>query len=131
MHVRLLKGLSIGYLLLPNLLFYYYWTRPVIAVIGICLLFYVATIAIQQGLPSEKNLGRRDLGSIGIVALLLTLMSGTAGICWQTFDHWGHNTKFNDLFLHEWPLQSPDKGSVISYYYGYSLIPALVSKWLG
>lgn len=132
MSVRLLRGLSTGYLLLPNLLFFFYWTTPLLAVLGVgLLLFLFVRETTDQDLPSGDSLSGKDWAYIGGIALLLTAMSGVAGLCFQTIDYWGHNVKYHDLVLGPWPLAIPEDGPAISYYYGYYLVPALLSKVTG
>jgi hypothetical protein len=133
MNTRLLRALSTAYLLIPSLLFFLYWTRPGIAVVGIGLLIwaYDRHCRADAPMPPEKNLGFEDLLQISLVALLLTIFSGVGGLWEQMFDHWGHNAKLYDLFLHKWPLSYPQGGPAYSYYFGYYLVPALISKVSG
>jgi len=132
MTTRLLQNLSIVYLLLPNLLFFYFWTNPVIAVLGIgVLLFVFLNQVTDRKLPSGKPLHAWDLAYVGVIATLLTLVSGIAGICFQMYDHWGHNVKFYELYTSSWPLSIPASGPAVSYYYGYNVVPALIFKLIG
>ncbi|WP_247237176.1 hypothetical protein [Telluribacter sp. SYSU D00476] len=133
MNVRILRGLSTGYLLIPNIIFFYYWTRPLVAIIGIVLFLYVYLVQWSDRTfsTSDKSLSGKDLLYVGILSLILTLISGVNGICYQTFDYWCHNTKFYEMFREEWPLRIPADGPIVSYYYGYYVAPALYSKWVG
>lgn len=65
------------------------------------------------------------------MALALSVLSGIGGLCYQTDDHWGHNVKLFELFTSPWPLHSPANGPVISYYFGYYVVPALFFKLTG
>ena len=76
-------------------------------------------------------LDRRNLLSLVGLALFTTLISGVSGICFQTLDHWAHNTKLYELFISDWPQRIPLKGPVVSYYYGYYVVPVLLSKIAG
>jgi hypothetical protein len=134
MKVKSLRSLTIGYLLLPNLLYYYYWTQTYIAAAGILLLVWAFATAIRSGdFNSEPttSLGARDLVLLLGIATLITFVSGITGLSYQTFDHWCHNTKFYELFKYSWPIRIPQDGPVISYYYGYYVVPALIFKWIG
>ena len=133
MNIRLLRALSTLYLLIPNLLFFLYWTRPGVAVVGIGFLIwaYVRHCKGDALMPTENNLGVKDMSTISLLAFLLTVFSGVGGLWEQMFDHWGHNAKLYDLFLHEWPLSYPQGGPAYSYYFGYYLVPALISKGSG
>ena len=132
MNTRLLRNLSIAYLLLPNLLFFYFWTNPIIAIPGIGVLLFVFAIQVADtSLPLGKPLLTRDLAYVGAIATLLALVSGMAGICFQMYDHWGHNVKFYELSTNLWPVSIPVSGPAVSYYYGYYVVPALVFKLIG
>ena len=132
MNIRSLRGLSLGYLLLPNLIFFYFWTNLAIAVAGIVLLLYLfINVLLQKNSVSETILNPKDLLLLTTVALIITFMSGVSGLSYQTFDYWCHNTKFYELFKYDWPIRIPLDGPVISYYYGYYVIPAFFSKLTG
>ncbi|WP_439556425.1 hypothetical protein [Dyadobacter sp.] len=134
MKVKLLRSLTIGYLLVPNLLYYFFWTKTAIAAVWILLLLAAfATVLTSGNFNSDvrSTLGIKDLGVLITFALLITFVSGAAGLSYQTFDYWCHNTKFYELFKYDWPIRIPQDGPVISYYYGYYVVPALIFKWLG
>jgi len=132
MSIYLLRCISIGYLLLPNLIFFIYWTRSSVAFFGVLilgLLFY--EVVKNRDFSSADVLDQKSILSLVIIALIATLISGVSGICFQTLDHWAHNTKLYELFISDWPQRIPLKGPVVSYYYGYYVVPILLSKWAG
>ena len=132
MSIYLLRCLSISYLLIPNLLFFIYWTRSSIAITGVAVLvFLLFQIIKDQNFNKTAFLTKKDILILIAASLIITLVSGVNGICYQTFDYWCHNTKFYELYKNEWPIRIPLDGPVISYYYGYYVVPALLSKWLG
>ncbi|NIJ54922.1 hypothetical protein [Dyadobacter arcticus] len=132
MKIKYLKTLSLGYLLVPNLIFFYYWTNTFIATIGIVMLLYTFYDSLKDcDFHSYEILTMKQLALLGAAAAMLTFVSGITGLAYQTFDHWCHNTKFYELFKNDWPIRIPEKGPVISYYYGYYVVPALVFKFLG
>ncbi|QRQ99409.1 hypothetical protein [Dyadobacter sandarakinus] len=132
MNIKQLRFLSVGYLLLPNILFYCYWTNPVLAIFGLAVLLLSSTELLRSGDFSTDNLlSGRDLLIIGAMSLVVTFMCGVCGLAYQTFDYWCHNVKFFELYKYSWPIRIPADGPVISYYYGYYLVPALISKWVG
>ena len=132
MSVYLLRCLSISYLLIPNLIFFIYWTRSSIAVVGVAvLIFLFFQIVRDSKFGKTESFNGKDVTILAAVTLAVTLISGINGICYQTFDYWCHNTKFYELFKYSWPIRIPLDGPVISYYYGYYVVPALISKWLG
>lgn len=127
MNSRQLHLLSAGYLLLPNLVFFYYWFNTIVACIAIPLLLLVYTYQVRT-LPIGQSIRRKDVSIVAAFALFITLISGVSGLCHQTFDYWAHNTKHYDLFVHDWPLKMPERGPNVSYYFGYYVVPGLVSK---
>ena len=132
MSIYLLRCISIGYLLLPNLIFFIYWTRTSIAFFGVLLLgFLFIEVVRNKDFSKSEVLDQRSLITLLVVTLLATLISGVSGICFQTLDHWAHNTKLYELFISDWPQRIPLKGPVVSYYYGYYVVPVLISKLAG
>lgn len=132
MTIRHLRLISIFYFMLPNLLFFYFWTNPLVSILntGICLIsfyFEIKDHAFQKELVFKSS----DLVKIVLCSFILCLLSGTCGIFYQTSDHWAHNTKFFELFKNDWPIRIPGTGPAIGYYYGYYVVPALISKALG
>lgn len=132
MTIKNLRLASIFYLLVPNLIFFYFWTSGVIAFAGVLLggYFLVREFRKEDFKDLQKYYGR-DLGVLAVCALTITCICGISGLCYQTYDYWCHNTKFYELFRYEWPIRIPGNGPVIAYYYGFYLVPALYSKMVG
>lgn len=132
MTIRQLRLISISYLMLPNLLFFHFWTGQLIGVLGlgICasILFYEFRDSAFSG---EVIFNANDLSKIALCSVMFCLLSGVCGVFYQTNDHWAHNTKFFELFKYDWPIRIPTGGPVVGYYYGYYLVPALFSKMAG
>ncbi|CAG5003866.1 hypothetical protein DYBT9275_03246 [Dyadobacter sp. CECT 9275] len=127
-----LRNLSLGYLLLPNLIFYLGWFRFPLAVILAVGLIYAAYINTQGGLKDDaKKLSGKELLTLGILALFLTAYSGIGGYCFQILDYWAHNSKYYTLFSHSWPVVFQENGRLACHYFGFFLAPALLSKMLG
>lgn len=129
---RNLRSLSILYLLLPNLLFFLNWVNLPMKITGVLLLVYAFFTDVRYSdFSKDKVLDTRNLIIVGFASLLLTFVSGINGICYQTFDYWCHNTKFYELLKYQWPIRIPQDGPVISYYYGFYVVPVLFSKLNG
>lgn len=132
MRSKTLYTISIVYLIIPNLIYYLYWTKPVAALSGIILIVY---IFFKNTLPENGlHYAFIDLKNLCIalsVAVGLTLASGITGFAFQTMDHWCHNAKFQDLLQNDWPLRFPTNRPVMAYYFGYYLVPAAFSKLAG
>lgn len=132
MTIRQLRLTSISYLMLPNLIFFSFWTNYIVAALslGICAWLFLFELRDTQ-FPREACFKWSDLLKIALGAAVLTLLSGVCGFFYQTSDYWAHNTKFYELYKYDWPLRIPARGPVVGYYYGYYIVPALVSKAIG
>lgn len=132
MNIHLLRCITVGYLLLPNLLFFTHWTRIQFAFFGVLALgFLFFEVVKNKEFSKTDNLNPKSIITLIAICLVATLVSGVTGICFQTLDHWAHNTKIYELFISDWPQRIPLEGPVVSYYYGYYVIPVLLSKWAG
>ncbi len=132
MRVKTLYTISIVYLLIPNVIFYLYWVKPIFTLIGIALIIYIFSKNTLQEIGFCKALVTvKDLCIALIAAVGLTLASGITGFAFQTMDHWCHNAKFQDLLQNDWPLRFPTNRPVVAYYFGYYLLPAAFSKLTG
>lgn len=132
MQNKLLYKVSIIYLLIPNVIYYLYWTKTAVALTGIALLIYIFHRNTLQEIGYCKTfIHLKDLCIAPIAAVGLTLASGITGFAFQTMDHWCHNAKFQDLLQNDWPLRFPTNRPVMAYYFGYYLVPAAFSKLAG
>lgn len=132
MKATLLRNLSLGYLLLPNLIFSLGWFRmPVsfLLAVGLVFMFFINyQIKKDIAIPYLK---RKELLIISAVSLILVAFSGIAGFCFQNFDYWGLNSKYYTLFSHKWPVIFKENGRYACHYFGFFLVPALISKIIG
>lgn len=132
MTIRQLRLISVSYLLLPNLLFFFFWTNSILAAfcLGICGWLYYSEFRDQQ-FSRSAALRLPEIFKILLTGAMLSLLAGVCGFFYQTDDYWAHNTKFYELFTHDWPLRIPTDGPVVGYYYGYYVVPAFISKIVG
>ena len=132
MNEKSLRNLSITYLLLPNFIFFYNWVNGPIGLIGILLLLYLGIMDWRDNsFVKIKILGKRDHLVIASSAFFLTVLSGLTGLVFQNIDYWAHNVKFYELLHSPWPIRYPQDGPVISYYYGFYVMPILFAKLTG
>ena len=118
--------------MIPNIIYYIYWTNPIIALVGITLFVYVfLKITLEETDVCKNFIHLKDIFIACIGAVVLTLASGITGFAFQTMDQWCHNAKFQDLLQNEWPLRFPVGRPVMAYYFGYYLVPAALSKLAG
>lgn len=132
MERKTLYTISIIYLLIPYIIYFLYWTKPVIALAGILLILYIFyKNALQENVFCKAFIDIKDICIAFVAGVLLTLASGITGFAFQTIDHWCHNAKFHDLLRTDWPLRFPANRPVMAYYFGYYLVPAAFSKLTG
>jgi len=132
MNTRFLRLFSTLFILVPILLFLTNWFNPLFASIFVCghIAFFVF-YAKDSRIENETIISYQSLFAIAAIALIWTFLTGVGGFFLQTTDHVGHNSKFYDLYMHQWPILFPEKGTFSCYYYGYYLIPALFFKLVG
>ncbi|MES2795069.1 MAG: hypothetical protein V4683_03830 [Bacteroidota bacterium] len=131
--IRALKIFSLLYLIIPNLIFLNFW---VIGSIGIPCILLIVLGAYQyfkldkSTISSEKDITLSPVQIVGILGLaaFFTLISGAGGFSDQVYDYISHNTKFNDLYVNDWPFKYKSANSYPCYYFGYYLFPALLAK---
>jgi len=132
MTIKCLRLASILYLLVPNLIFFCFWTSGVTSFVGLLLCGYFLVREFSENdFESTQRGSQRDLWVLSVCAVAITCICGISGLCYQTFDYWCHNTKFYELYRYDWPIRIPGDGPVTAYYYGFYLVPALYSKMAG
>lgn len=132
MSIRLLWLFSIGYLLIPNALFFVYWTNSVVGTLGVFLLaFLFGREILDKTQFGQGSIKVNQVIKVGLIAFIIVLFSGIGGFAHQTVDHWGHNVKFYALFREQWPLVDRGSDALYSYYFGFYLVPALLFKLVG
>ena len=127
---NLLK-VSVFYLLLPNLLFFYYWIFSplnfVICAVLIAYTFYYFRQAEKLNFK-ENSFTSKELLWIGIAALAWIIFIGVGGFTWQKEDFYMHNAKFVNLHNSSWPLIFEVNHKYVIYYFGYYLVPMFLAK---
>ncbi|TLU99362.1 hypothetical protein [Dyadobacter luticola] len=131
MKTTLLRNLSLGYLLLPNVIFSIAWFRVPVSVCLVIGLIFMYVQGYERGKNLQPVLKAKDLLKFAVISLLLVAFSGIGGFCFQAFDYWAHNSKYYTLYNHSWPVQFKENSRYACHYFGFFLVPALISKILG
>lgn len=141
-----LLPVSIAYLALPHLLFYFGWLRwlwAILATASLCLALVITTrvmvLSLSQGSDESQNkprFTRQNAWMIGAICLLWLVLAGIGGILRQDYDWDKHNVMLNSLIAKPWPTvyEIYKEKLPLIYYVGYYLPPALVGKvagWIG
>ena len=127
-----LTGLSISYMLLPCLIFFAGWLRPLIAFPAVIVLLLLGIHAIWY-IPTPKNeqpLSAKLLAFVVISAGLYAFFSGIGGGAWQRADFIKHSLVLHDLYLLEWPIKYSDQTYLV-YYLGWYMVPGILAKVTG
>jgi hypothetical protein len=135
-----LNNLSLGYLLLPFIIFCLTFLKVWVGIPIVVLLGWI-TFRICKQKDSNRNvpgIPKRDL-IIGFIVLgFWVFLSGIGGFAFQNQDHLTRNTIFYDLVNNHWPVYYPksinsqlSSTNALMYYIGYWLPAALIGKLAG
>ncbi|WAC09463.1 hypothetical protein [Dyadobacter pollutisoli] len=131
MKTTLLRNLSLGYLLLPNIIFSLGWFRMPISILLVAGLIFMFIQSYEREKTLKTDLDTRQMMQISLISLLIIAFSGIGGFCFQAFDFWAHNSKYYTLYNQSWPVLFKENGRYACHYFGFFLVPALISKGLG
>lgn len=123
---------AIALIAVPVSLFFATWFRPLLGLPSAALAGWVAWRLARSVRPSPLP-SRRGLFVLVGLALVWTWIAGLGGFFQQMWDHNFRNALLHDLINHSWPVVwDSEHGRVaLDYYLAWTLIPALVGKWLG
>ncbi len=150
--VGVLEAVSLAYIGIPVLIFFFGWLRlPLALVLGTALVFLLAHSALRAvawardayaGVPppdaamDNESLAFRALLLPGIVAFAV-LCTGVGGFTFQFTDYWYHDGIMRMLIDQPWPpgitvdAPTPNLQMSLVYYYANYLPGALVGRALG
>lgn len=128
-----LKRASLLFVVTPNILFLYFWVISPINIICCLLLVMGSILYFRTNTTSNtpKSIDSQSLIIIAFLAFLFAIISGVGGFADQIFDYLGHNTKFRDLLINDWPFKYKSINQYPCYYFGYYLVPAYLAKHIG
>lgn len=130
---RIIVIVAYSYMMLPIVVFFCGWLRTPLAVL------FSTIFLVGGGVLIKREYKHGEIIEINILSILIILVvscvwvytSGIGGFFPQRADwHW-RNAILRDLINYSWPVQYPNNGSTLVYYFNYFLIPALVGKVLG
>ncbi|MBZ5589184.1 MAG: hypothetical protein LAO05_11535 [Acidobacteriia bacterium] len=125
---------TVGYLLLPNVVFVLGWLRPAwgygIALVAVACLVDV----VGRARTDRPPLSGLDWAVVLALAAFWVVAGGIGELNAQVWDYTKHNLVFHDLIVEPWPVvyRAPDlHDPMLCYYLAYYLPTALVAKLLG
>lgn len=133
MTVALLRTISLGYLLLPSIIFAATWFRIELAIpmiVGYCYLFWLE-IKQTKSETATSILNNKEVLALAFVAVIWAFLTGVGGYAYQVEDYVAHNAKFYDLWKNDWPTYFKEVDRYACYYFGYYMVPSFLSKVLG
>ena len=137
---QFLEFVTILYLTVPIMLFFYGWLKALYAALAIgatlaCLVWYYRSLYGEQAPKVTAKVVYTKGALIGalLVLLLWVAMSGIGGIGRQNFDYNKHNAVIADLTTKDYPVYYDIEGQhkPLVYYVSYYLPAAVVGKTLG
>jgi len=125
-----IKSAAYLVLTLPILLFLFGWVKLIIAIPAAALMIAAYVFIIMQTRKEEDvfEISKASLITIGVLMLLWCYISGHGGFFYQSNDHHWRNAIFRDLINFDWPVVYEYSGSMLVYYIGFWLVPALIGK---
>lgn len=124
---------SLGYLLLPNLLFVALWLRPEIAFVAVIVLGWTVISWVRQTTEALPMISA-NVVFLGLMALSWVLFCGIGEVGFQQGDYYKHNLIYYDLITRPWPIvyeNSKYSNPILCYYTAYYLPVAAVAKVIG
>ncbi len=138
-HPDRLLILTLGFLGLPYIIFFWGWLRPIYAagatltLVACCALAARRLRSVAGTVDTSTTEGRGKLGRNALVAALCSvwvLLAGPGGFGYQSSDYVIHNGRLQDLVGFDWPVIYTGSGALV-YYVGYYLPCALLGKLAG
>lgn len=127
--IRIALLLTSAYIVLPIILFLFWWTN---AWIGVCIALGISYTVWTQSRKLHNEAFFISLKTMGIIAILLFIWTALSGAGHRGLfdgDYYKHNAIFNDLISLSWPVHY--QRAYLVYYFAYYLPSALIGKWWG
>ncbi|MBR2534196.1 MAG: hypothetical protein IKE50_05390 [Erysipelotrichaceae bacterium] len=145
---KLLVFLSILYVTIPVLVFFFGWLKEAVALFAAVPFFFFVYFVCKDIIETETKLFTKETYIYWIIAIAVICIwvyfSGIGAFSFQNGDHWVRNPIYRDLCSYRWPViydlskepafvQSITGSDPVafSYYFTFWLVPALISKVFG
>lgn len=129
-----LKKIGYAYLAAPIVVFLLFYIRSIIGIpVLLCMTIAYACSFKKMRKRSELadeylSISTGMLFVVGVALLVWALLSGQAGLWYQSSDWDARNAIFRDLITHEWPVIYQSKNTALSYYIGHWMVPAAIGR---
>ena len=139
---NLIEKLLYIYIIIPIIIFLYFWCKPIISlplIIMLCLVFYKDFRFEKDDIIKIKNYfidNYKEFFLLLLLIIIITLISGIGGYFWQNDDHLYRNGIFETLVNNGWPITMAHGGNFTSkvifvYYFAFWLPAASAGKLFG
>lgn len=127
--------ISLAYIYIPMLLFYFAWTKLWIGLLCAATVFYgmfklIKTIEETSEQTEDFVIHRKAFLLVLIFLLIICYYCGYGRLTPQAGDWYKHNAVLYDLVNKSWPVRyfNGSENSMLTYYIAQYLTPALVGK---
>lgn len=142
----LVNAFTLLYGLIPIVIFFIGWLRPIYSIPATLLLIYSAFIYTKRIEETQEltelKIDWKKTSLIALIAFVWVYCSGIGGYTNQDWDHHGRNAVFYDLLTFDWPVyydfpstyhfkELAGKHSSLNYYFTFWLPAACVGKLVG
>lgn len=133
------------FLMIPILIILMFWFKPIVSLICSALLV-VTYILLVKSIKYKKLEEYKEIFNLKKMAIffaliiIINILSGAGGICYQNWDYKGRNAMLHDLIDNEWPVKYDysnldyeknkigSEEGVFSYYFAFWMPAALIGK---
>lgn len=123
-------ALSIILLTLPFVIFSIGWLRPLL-IVGIIIIVSIIYYRIYKMIWQDDfyiEISKKGVCLLLLIVLGITFIAGIGGYFPQSNDMFMRNAIYRDLILKDWPVFYQDTNRTLVYYFGYWMIPAIITK---
>lgn len=127
---RILKIVGLSLLVLPLMIFLFFFVKRIISIPVIILLALACYLAIQNQGDDKRflHIEIKQLLLIFLVCLVWCYFGGQGGYFYQTSDWNERNAIFRDLITNKWPVYYSGTNTALTYYIGHWLPAALIGR---
>lgn len=126
-----LKNISLIYIFLPVIIFIIGYVRIIISIpISIVLFLLFIKLINENNKETENNniIEKKHIFIIFFTVMIICILAGHGKFFYQSSDYIIRNALFRDLVNYKWPVYYPDNNTMLVYYIGQWMVPAVFGK---
>ena len=127
---KILRIIGLFFLVLPVMIFLFFFVKRIISVPVIILLALACYLAIRNKEDDKRyfHIEIKQLLLMLIVCFIWCYFGGLGGFFYQTSDWNERNAIFRDLMSNKWPVYYSQTNTALTYYIGHWLPAALIGR---